>query len=194
MLSLLKKLRHSLRSVCSSRPAARQVSRAWLTLETLEKRDVPAVMANPTLLPQSPGGDATLSGSHVAQPTAGAVTLVRDDHGVDQVPGSNTVPLPANLLPVASALSHSAESYANFVTAAYQRYLGRLPDAAGLNAWVSAMQSGLSDERLESGFLGSDEYIALHGGQGAGWVRGMYQDLLGRTPSDAEVQGWVNAL
>jgi hypothetical protein len=59
---------------------------------------------------------------------------------------------------------------------------------------VAALQNGLSDERLEAGFIGSDEYIALHGGQGAGWVKGMYQDLLGRTPSPAEVNGWVRAL
>src|SRR5207237_4594788 len=43
-------------------------------------------------------------------------------------------------------------------------------------------------------FIGSAEYIKSHGGAGAGWVKGMYQDLLGRTPSQAEVDGWVKAL
>src|SRR5262249_50065065 len=42
--------------------------------------------------------------------------------------------------------------------------------------------------------IGSPEYIANHGGQGAGWIRGMYQDLLGRTPSQAEVDNWLLAL
>jgi hypothetical protein len=56
------------------------------------------------------------------------------------------------------------------------------------------MQNGLSDEQLEAGFIGSTEYISDHGGAGAGWVIGMYQNLLGRTPSAAEVAGWVQAL
>ena len=84
--------------------------------------------------------------------------------------------------------------YAQFVSNAYQTYLGRAPDTAGLNGWVAAMQNGLTDEQLEAKFLASAEYIVTHGGAGAGWVKGMYQALLNRTPSDAEVQSWVNAL
>jgi hypothetical protein len=89
-------------------------------------------------------------------------------------------------------LTHSAEYYTNFITQAYSRYLGRTPDAAGLSGWVGAMLSGsVTDEELEAQFIGSPEYINDHGGSGAGWIRGMYQDLLGRQPSDAEVQAWV---
>jgi hypothetical protein len=94
----------------------------------------------------------------------------------------------------ASSLTHSAEYYSNFITNAYLTYLGRKPDAAGLANWVQAMQNGLSDEHLEAGFIGSAEYIANHGGPGAGWVSGMYQDLLGRKPSQDEINEWVNAL
>src|SRR5262249_37450203 len=36
--------------------------------------------------------------------------------------------------------------------------------------------------------------IQNHGGPGAGWVLGMYQNLLGRTPAQAEVDGWVQDL
>jgi hypothetical protein len=99
---------------------------------------------------------------------------------------------PATLLQVAGTLTHSAEYYTNFVTQAYARYLGRTPDAAGLSGWVGAMLAGsVSDEQLEAQFIGSPEYINDHGGRGAGWIRGMYQDLLGRQPSDAEVESWV---
>ncbi len=94
----------------------------------------------------------------------------------------------------ANALTHSDEYYARFITAAYQRYLGRAPDGTGLAAWLLAMKSGLSDEQLEAGFLGSPEYIGKHGGTGAGWVSGLYHDLLGRIPSQAEIDAWVNAL
>ena len=51
-----------------------------------------------------------------------------------------------------------------------------------------------SDEQVESFFLGSQEYIANHGGTGQAWVVGMYQDLLGRQPAPSEVDGWLQAL
>ncbi len=94
----------------------------------------------------------------------------------------------------ALAFAHSAEYYANFVTGAYQRYLGRSPDAAGLAGWVQGMQQGLTDEQVEACFIGSAEYIRDHGGPGAGWVKGMYHDLLGRDASAAEVDQWVQGL
>lgn len=102
---------------------------------------------------------------------------------------------PTNLGTIASQLTHADESYRNFIIAAYTRYLGRSPDTAGLNSWLSAMRTGqVSDERLEAAFVGSAEYIVAHGGAGAGWVRGMYTDLLNRTPSTSEVNSWVAAL
>jgi hypothetical protein len=104
-------------------------------------------------------------------------------------------PQPANLAAVATGFTHSAEDYTNFINAAYQRYLGRAPDAGGLAFWLYGMQQGLvTDERLEAGFIGSQEYINNHGGAGAAWVTGMYRDLLGRTPQPDEVAYWVNNL
>jgi hypothetical protein len=102
-----------------------------------------------------------------------------------------SVPVPANLGVVANALTHSDEYYANFLTKAYKNYLGRTPDAAGLHDWITAMKSGVSDEQVEAYFIGSQEYIQNHGGPGAGWVAGMYHDLLGRTPGSDEVAAWV---
>jgi len=86
------------------------------------------------------------------------------------------------------------EYYSRFVTAAYQRYLGRSPDPQGLSGWVGAMQNALTDERLEAAFIGSPEYIQEHGGLGAPWITAMYQNLLNRTPSQTEVNTWVTAL
>jgi len=101
---------------------------------------------------------------------------------------------PSYLPALGGTLTHSAEYYSGIVTSAYERYLGRGPNAAGLAGWVMLMQQGLSDEHLEASFIGSAEYINSHGGAGAGWVKGMYHDLLGRTPSQAEIDGWVKAL
>jgi uncharacterized delta-60 repeat protein len=105
-------------------------------------------------------------------------------------------PLPGNLGTGASLIAHSKEAYSYFVTQAYERYLGREPDAAGLAGWVNALAARTyTDEQLEAAFVGSREYIANHGGTaGETWVRGMYHDLLGRSPSDAEVAAWLQAL
>jgi hypothetical protein len=56
------------------------------------------------------------------------------------------------------------------------------------------MQNGLTDEHLEAKFIASPEYVADHGGPGAGWIRGLYHDILGRAPSDAEVNLWLQVL
>jgi hypothetical protein len=112
----------------------------------------------------------------------------------DEMAALEAALMPANLAEMAGQITHSAEHFAQFITTAYQKYLGRTPDDAGLAFWVSLMQAGLSDEQLEAKFIGSPEYIAQHGGNGAGWVRGLYHDLLGRNATDAEVSGWVNAL
>jgi V8-like Glu-specific endopeptidase len=110
------------------------------------------------------------------------------------VPGTASEPSVSQLTTVANDLTHSSEFYSNFVAAAYHRYLGRTPAASEDRGWVAAMHTGLSDERLEAGFIGSPEYIANHGGAGAGWVRGMYVDLLGRVPAQTEINGWVQTL
>jgi len=95
---------------------------------------------------------------------------------------------------VANGLTQSPEYYGNIITGAYNQYLGRAPDPAGLAYWIAQMQGGLSDEQLEAGFIGSPEFIANHGGGGAAWVQGLYQSLLGRSPQPSEVQYWVNQL
>jgi hypothetical protein len=95
---------------------------------------------------------------------------------------------------VATALAHSAEHYAYQIENIYQQYLGRGADAGGQQFWVAAMQHGITQEQLEADFIGSAEFIADHGGQGAGWVSGMYENLLGRTPDSSGLSFWVQHL
>jgi streptogramin lyase len=102
--------------------------------------------------------------------------------------------LPTHLLDAANAITHSAEYYSHFVGQAYQHYLGRGPDAAGLSGWVGDMQQGLTDEQLEAAFIGSPEYYNHAGGTDRRWVDALYQDLLGRLPDPVGENAWIHAL
>lgn len=97
---------------------------------------------------------------------------------------------------VAALIDHSAEYFGNIIiTPAYLRFLGRAPDAAGLAYWVDQMQHhGLTDERLEAGFIGSAEFYEHAGGTDKAWVDAMYVDLLGRFPDAAGETYWVSKL
>jgi hypothetical protein len=148
---------------------------------------------------------------HAALPTGlipgtGAVTVFNPQPGggtskpvafplADDIPNIPNGPAPINLINVAKAFARSGEHFLEFLAGAYKQFLNRAPDDSGLNFWLTGMQAGMfSDEQVEADFLGSQEYIGNHGGNNQNWVRGMYKDLLGRTPSDTEVQNWLNVL
>ncbi len=88
----------------------------------------------------------------------------------------------------------AAEGKANLVRGYYLRFLGRAPEAAGMQAWLEAFARGAQPEDVLAGVLGSEEYFARQGGDLAAFVRSMYTDLLGRVPAEAEVAGWVRVL
>jgi hypothetical protein len=175
----------------SSQPTDHTASIAWGDGSTSAGTVVAAV-----------GGGFAVLGSHTYT-DEGLYPVVVTISGAGRAPAAPTAPAhvarvgppPDCLGLVATAFTRSAEAYGNFVRSAYGSYLGRPnPAPAEVSAWVGLMQAGLTDERLEASFIGSPEYIDKHGGQGAGWVRGMYHDLLHRDASDAEVNAWVSLL
>jgi hypothetical protein len=95
---------------------------------------------------------------------------------------------------VAQAITHSAEYFQSIVTNTYQQYLERSPDQVGLTYWVTQLQQGFTEERLVASFVGSGEYRASQGNTDADWIRGMYQDLLGREADDAGLNVWLARL
>jgi hypothetical protein len=147
-------------------------------------------------------GGFAIQGSHTyASEGVDAITVHLSDAGGSSATATSTAhvaragPPPSQLTPVAAAFTQSDEYYGNLITAAYQRYLGRNPEAAGLAYWIDQYDHhGLTDEHLEAGFIGSAEYIANHGGTGDTWVVGMYRDLLGRDPDAAGLAYWQSKL
>src|SRR5947209_8668091 len=81
-----------------------------------------------------------------------------------------------------------AQDDAGVVTMWYQKYLGRDPDAVGLQTWVNQLRRGAP---VEASILGSDEYFARHGNTPESFVTGLYVEVLNRQPSAAEVQNWI---
>jgi hypothetical protein len=97
---------------------------------------------------------------------------------------------------VAHDIATSAECETTRIVNDYQKYLGRTPGANEATAWLSAFQHGLANEDVVAGFVGSGEYYSRTGGSGnsARWLTRAYQDILGRTPSDAECLAWVGTV
>lgn len=95
---------------------------------------------------------------------------------------------------VANGITYSDEYRTQLIRGAYERFLGRAPDLGGQTHWLQQMRAGQHIEEIQSGFVASDEYWARFGSTPSGWVRGLYQTVLGRPASAAEVQGWVSQL
>jgi hypothetical protein len=94
---------------------------------------------------------------------------------------------------VASAIARSAEGSAALVNGLYHRYLGRDADAAGLAGFVSFLQNGGSLENVSQAILASSEYQS-HFQTDPDFVQSLFQNLMHRTASPAEVSTWVAAL
>jgi hypothetical protein len=70
----------------------------------------------------------------------------------------------------------------------YRQYLRRPVDADGLRDWAGKLRDGRPWEEVLGGILGSKEYFAARGGTNPRYVRGLYRELLGRAPGNAEVR------
>jgi Ig-like domain CHU_C associated/Dual-action HEIGH metallo-peptidase len=99
--------------------------------------------------------------------------------------GSNT-PRPT----VALSVLTSNEYRQRLLTSFYSTFLHRTPSAAEISFWMPAFTAGLTDEQIEQQILASPEYFALAGSTNAGWVGGIFHDVLGRTPSAAETSSF----
>ncbi|HUU43414.1 MAG TPA: DUF4214 domain-containing protein, partial [Planctomycetota bacterium] len=81
----------------------------------------------------------------------------------------------------------------------YRAYLGREPDAVGLDAWVTGARGGMSLTTIADAFARSDEFLAKHGdvaadASDATFVTWLYRTVLERSASQSEIDAWVVAL
>src|SRR5262249_22204773 len=88
----------------------------------------------------------------------------------------------------------SDEYRAGIIVHDYQQLLGRTPGGSEVTGWLTAMRLGMTDEQVLASFAGSAEYYQRAGGTDRAWIDGPYHDLLGRTPSMAEENAWLQVL
>ena len=86
------------------------------------------------------------------------------------------------------------KNYTALVESWYQLFLHRPSDPAGLRDYVDRLRRGIAAEDVLAGFLGSEEYYKLYGSRDRAWVAALYADMLDRSPSRREIQGWMQTL
>ncbi|MCU0706322.1 MAG: DUF4214 domain-containing protein [Fimbriiglobus sp.] len=106
----------------------------------------------------------------------------------------NVVPIPAPMpTPVPPPITPtppegSLTQAQRFVTHLYRDVLGRAPDASGLAYWSANLDVGtFTRGQVSAAFISSDEYRA-------NTIVSYYQNILGRTPTTAEVNGYLDQL
>ena len=94
---------------------------------------------------------------------------------------------------VAYAIARSPEALGVDVDGLYQRFPGRASDSAGRAGFVAYLQAGGTLQGVSQAMLASPEYQS-HFASDAAFVQSLYQNLLLRTGSNAEVSAWATLL
>src|SRR5262249_40163110 len=100
----------------------------------------------------------------------------------------------------ANAISRSPEALTHAVDGFYVKFLGRQAAGGEEAVWVAALEHGATEEQVIAGILSSSEFAAhanaLIGGANpdANYVQALYQLLLHRTASTADINAWLGAL
>lgn len=91
------------------------------------------------------------------------------------------------------SLTQSDEYIDRRVRQAYQEVLGREPDPAGAVGWREAIRARRATvDAVQRTFYDSLEYFQISGGTPTGYVARLFETMLGRSASEAELRVWVD--
>lgn len=94
--------------------------------------------------------------------------------------------------PMVDGIVMSRERLQSFVTAQYSAALNRAPESGGLEYWIGYLGAGAGVPQLQSAIYGSDESLAtLGGGDVRTWFAVVYQKVLGRAATAADLDYWT---
>jgi hypothetical protein len=117
-----------------------------------------------------------------------AIASIREANGR---PGDNIRP-PWPGLPDWGGGWRPNDPNADMIDAWFQRYLGRSVDPGGLASRLTLLRQGADPQSIEADILGSGEYWQRNGSHVAGFIRGLYRDVLNRVPNARELRGWAS--
>jgi hypothetical protein len=80
---------------------------------------------------------------------------------------------------------------ADMIDSWFRRYLGRSVDSGGLSARLALLRRGGDPLDIEADIIGSGEYWERNGSNVAGFVRGLYRDILQRDARPYEIAIWA---
>jgi len=87
---------------------------------------------------------------------------------------------------VAYDITTSTEFRADLVDSYYKTYLGHPANAAAVASWGGELAGGASDQTVQEGILGSQEFYLDSGATPGSFIDALYEKLLGRGPNGAE--------
>jgi hypothetical protein len=92
---------------------------------------------------------------------------------------------------VVQQIEQNDEYKGKLIGGLYAKLLNRALDPSGLKTWTAFLDAGHNTNELEARILGSGEYFAGRGGNtNAGWLKAVYNDVLGRPLDSAGAQEW----
>jgi hypothetical protein len=94
----------------------------------------------------------------------------------------------------AQALVNTVEYRKSFIKSIYETYLKREPDTAGMNNLLTQLANGASLDTIRASILSSVENYNLQGGTVTSYVNGLFQEVLQRAPTSAELGAITNQL
>jgi len=93
---------------------------------------------------------------------------------------------------VAAAFVTSQERDVGLIRGDYQLFLGRNPRTDEIVAWLTQFQNGSNRAMVEAGIIASNEFFAQASKDPSTFIVHTYQDVFLRTPSQAEINIWLN--
>ncbi len=133
--------------------------------------------------------------------TVSATTVTQYYTGIFRQAPSDAVKAGYQAMANDAAALNSMLSAANLqvdpVIRLYQTAFNRLPDNAGMTAWVVPYSTGaITLQAISNGFTQSTEFTTLYPASmsNAQYVGALYWNILQRQGEDAGIKGWVNAL
>jgi hypothetical protein len=99
-----------------------------------------------------------------------------------------------SLEPLIQDIVGSTEARSDRIKGWYQTYLNRPPEPTGLTTWLNYLAAGNTWATAQANIAGSLEAFHDAGGTNTAWVTYLYQKILGRNPSQSELNLWVPPL